>query len=73
MDRITVLVPCYNEEQTVGKVIDDWKRELPDAVIYVYDNNSTDGTAATAAEHGAVVKKNICRAKGMSSAGCSVR
>ena len=64
MDRIAVLVPCYNEEQTVGKVIDDWKRELPDAVIYVYDNNSADGTAVTATEHGAIVKKEYMQGKG---------
>lgn len=43
--RIAVLVPCYNESQTIGKVIDDWKKVLPEATIYVYDNNSTDDTA----------------------------
>ena len=44
MDKIAVLIPCYNESRTIGKVVQDWKRELPEAVIYVYDNNSTDGT-----------------------------
>ena len=46
MDRIAVLVPCYNEAQTIQKVVTDWKTVLPDAVVYVYDNNSTDDTAA---------------------------
>ena len=46
MDRIAVLIPCYNESRTVAKVVGDFKAVLPeDAVIYVYDNNSTDGTA----------------------------
>ena len=44
MSKIAVLIPCYNESKTVEKVITDWKRELPEADIYVYDNNSTDGT-----------------------------
>ena len=44
MDKIAVLIPCYNESQTIEKVVKDWKRELPEAVIYVYDNNSKDGT-----------------------------
>lgn len=42
MDKIAVLVPCYNEEKTVEKVVADFKRELPEATIYVYDNNSTE-------------------------------
>ena len=42
MDKIAVLIPCYNEETTIGKVIDDFKVALPEATIYVYDNNSTD-------------------------------
>ena len=45
MDKIAVLIPCYNESQTVGKVVEDWKRALPEATIYVYDNNSSDDTA----------------------------
>ena len=44
MDKVAVLIPCYNESLTVRKVVEDWKRVLPEAVIYVYDNNSTDGT-----------------------------
>jgi len=44
VDKIAVLIPCYNESQTIEKVVKDWKRELPEAVIYVYDNNSKDGT-----------------------------
>ena len=44
MDKIAVLIPCYNESQTIEKVVTDWRRELPEAVIYVYDNNSTDHT-----------------------------
>ena len=55
MDKIAVLIPCFNEETTIGKVVDDFKIALPDATIYVYDNNSTDRTSAIAAEHGAVV------------------
>ena len=43
MDKIAVLIPCYNECKTIKKVIEDWKIELPEATIYVYDNNSTDG------------------------------
>ena len=44
MDKIAVLIPCYNESKTIEKVIKDFKEVLPDATIYVYDNNSTDGT-----------------------------
>ena len=44
MDRIAVLIPCYNEEQTVFKVVSDFKKALPDAAIYVYNNNSSDRT-----------------------------
>lgn len=62
--RIAVLVPCYNEEPTIGKVIDDFRRELPDATIYVYDNNSTDKTADIAREHGAVVRREPRQGKG---------
>ena len=43
-DKIAVLIPCYNESKTIAKVIRDMKKALPEAVIYVYDNNSTDGT-----------------------------
>ncbi len=48
MDKIAVLIPCYNESRTIGKVISDYRRELPEALIYVYDNNSTDQTAEIA-------------------------
>ena len=57
MDAIAVLIPCYNESKTIEKVIKDWQRELPDAVIYVYDNNSTDNTAALAMAAGAAVRR----------------
>lgn len=67
-DKIAVIIPCYNEALTIGKVIDDFRRELPEASVYVYDNNSTDGTAAIARSRGAVVrlesrqgKGNVCR------------
>ena len=63
-----VIIPCYNEAVTIGKVIDDFHRELPGATVYVYDNNSTDGTSQIALEHGATVrleprqgKGNVCR------------
>lgn len=64
MDKIAVLVPCYNEERTVGKVVADWKRELPEAVVYVYDNNSTDHTVDAAQEAGAVVRHEYQQGKG---------
>jgi glycosyltransferase involved in cell wall biosynthesis len=53
--KIAVIVPCYNEERTIGKVVTDFRRELPDAAIYVGDNNSTDRTARVAADAGATV------------------
>ena len=56
MDRIAVLIPCFNEEATIAKVVTDFKSVLPDAVIYVYDNNSTDNSASLAAAAGAVVR-----------------
>lgn len=62
--KVAVLLPCYNEEITIGKVIDDFKRELPDADIYVYDNNSKDKTFEIAMEHGAVVRKEFRQGKG---------
>lgn len=64
MDKIAVLIPCYNEEKTIGKVVADAKRALPEAVIYVYDNNSTDRTAQIAAEGGAVVRHEYMQGKG---------
>ena len=64
MDRIAVLIPCYNESSTIKKVVTDFKAALPEAVIYVYDNNSTDGTADIAKEAGAVVRHEYMQGKG---------
>ena len=64
MDKIAVLIPCYNESKTIGKVVSDWKKALPEAVIYVYDNNSTDGTGRIAREAGAVVRHEYMQGKG---------
>ena len=64
MDKIAVLIPCYNESKTIRKVIEDFKRVLPEAVIYVYDNNSTDGTDEIAREAGAVVRYEYKQGKG---------
>lgn len=64
MDKIAVLIPCYNESKTIKKVIEDYKKALPEAVIYVYDNNSTDETAAIAEKAGAVVRKEYQQGKG---------
>ena len=64
MDKIAVLIPCYNEEKTVEKVVTDFKRELPEATIYVYDNNSTDKTAEIARSCGAVVRHEYVQGKG---------
>lgn len=65
---VAVIIPCYNEALTIGKVVDDYVRELPGATVYVYDNNSSDDTAKIAREHGATVrfeprqgKGNVCR------------
>lgn len=63
-DKIAVLIPCYNEAVTIGKVIDDFKRVLPDADIYVYDNNSKDDTSAIAKKHGAIVRTEPRQGKG---------
>ena len=64
MDKIAVLIPCYNEEQTITKVIGDVKEALPEAVIYVYNNNSTDRTAELAREAGAIVRDEYKQGKG---------
>lgn len=64
MDKIAVLIPCYNEAKTIGKVVRDWKRELPEAVIYVYDNNSSDGTDKIALSEGAIVRYEYQQGKG---------
>ena len=64
MDEIAVLIPCYNEAQTIEKVVKDFKAVLPEAVIYVYDNNSSDDTAEIAAKAGAVVRHEYQQGKG---------
>ena len=61
---IAVLLPCYNEEVTIGKVVRDFKAALPKATVYVYDNNSTDRTAEIAAAEGAIVRKEPRQGKG---------
>lgn len=62
--RVAVLIPCYNEEMTVGKVVDDFHEQLPTADIYVYDNNSTDASAQIAKNHGAHVVSCPVQGKG---------
>lgn len=64
MPKIAVLIPCYNESATVAKVVTDYKNALPEADIYVYDNNSTDGTDKLAREAGAIVKYEYRQGKG---------
>lgn len=64
MDDIAVLIPCYNEDKTIEKVVSDFKRVLPDAIIYVYDNNSTDDTEKLAKKAGAVVRHEYQQGKG---------
>ncbi len=61
---IAVLIPCYNESKTIKKVIHDYQKVLPEATIYVYDNNSTDGTDKIAQEAGAIVKYETRQGKG---------
>ena len=64
MKKIAVLIPCYNESKTIKKVVSDWKEQLPEADIYVYDNNSTDGTDKLAKEAGAIVRYEYQQGKG---------
>ena len=64
MDKIAVLIPCYNEEKTIYKVVTDFKAVLPDSTIYVYDNNSSDKTSELAEKAGAVVRKEYKQGKG---------
>ena len=64
MDKIAILLPCYNEEKTIGKVVSDFREYLPGAMIYVYDNNSTDNTAILAKEAGAIVRREYKQGKG---------
>ena len=64
MDKMAVLIPCYNESKTIEKVVNDYMKALPEAVIYVYDNNSTDNTAEIAEKAGAVVRHEYQQGKG---------
>lgn len=64
MDKIAVLIPCYNEEKTIEKVVSDAIKELPDATVYVYDNNSTDNTVQIAKDAGAIVRHEYMQGKG---------
>ena len=64
MKKIAILIPCYNEEVTIAKVIADFRRQLPNALIYVYNNNSTDNTLQIAYENGAIVKNEYRQGKG---------
>mgnify|MGYP004639992025 CR=1 FL=1 len=61
---VAVIIPCYNEAVTIAKVVDDFHRVLPEATVYVYDNNSADGTGQIAREHGAVVRLETRQGKG---------
>ena len=64
MDKIAVLIPCYNEESTIAKVVRDVREALPESVIYVYDNNSTDRTVELAEQTGAIVRHEYKQGKG---------
>ena len=64
MDKIAVLIPCYNEAATIEKVVNDMKSSLPEATIYVYDNNSSDNTALIAERAGAIVRHEYAQGKG---------
>lgn len=64
MNKIACLIPCYNEEKTIAKVVTDFKKALPEAVVYVYDNNSVDDTAEQARAAGAIVRRAYQQGKG---------
>ena len=64
MDKVAVLIPCYNEERTIAKVVADAKKALPEAVVYVYDNNSTDRSVELASQAGAVIRHEYMQGKG---------
>ena len=64
MNKIAILIPCYNEEKTIYKVVSDFKKQLPDASIFVYDNNSTDNTVKEARKAGAIIKHEYQQGKG---------
>ena len=63
-NKVAVLLPCYNEEKTIGKVVCDFRELLPEADIYVYDNNSTDRTVEEATAAGAIVRHEYTQGKG---------
>ena len=73
MDKIAVLIPCYNESKTIVKVVEDFKRVIPEAVIYVYDNNSNDGTDELAEVPVRSYVMNISGEKEMLFEECSVK
>jgi glycosyltransferase involved in cell wall biosynthesis len=64
MPKIAILIPCYNEERTIGNVIHEFKAQLPDAAIYVYDNNSTDNSVRASEQAGAIVRHENRQGKG---------
>ena len=63
-EKIAILIPCFNEASTIEKVITDFKASLPSSTVYVYDNNSTDDTAAIASSAGAIVRHESLQGKG---------
>ena len=71
--KIAVVIPCYNEALTIAEVVSGFRQALPDATVYVYDNNSTDETAARAAEAGAVVRAESRQGKEIGRASCRER
>ena len=64
MTKIAVLIPCYNEEKTIAKVVKDFRKSIPSADIYVYDNNSTDDTSHIAQKAGAILRHEYQQGKG---------
>ena len=64
MDEIAILIPCYNESKTIAKVVSDWKTAIPSSTVYVYDNNSRDGTDELARQAGAIVRYEFSQGKG---------
>ena len=64
MDKIAVIIPCYNEKVTIEKVVKDFKNYLPEAKVYVYDNNSNDGSDKIAKDNGAIVRYERKQGKG---------
>ena len=64
LSKIAVLIPCYNESRTIAKVVKDYREALPEATVYVYDNNSTDDTGKIAKAAGATVRREYNQGKG---------